>query len=236
MLRTVRLTVLVTVALAALLASLPAGLWDDVTGFFGGLISDVGHVVTAVQRAVRQVIDWFGRLGQLADSAWDWMVNGVEWLGDRAVAVGAGVLHLATWLIERWVPMAAHWALGKAAALALGLYHTVSRWVTGLVNTVIRWVRGLVAELWSFIRGFWRTAWAAITKAANWIARATFYVFGLVAHPDRLAAWIAAHIIEPVVRWLVNAGQGVIRWLVRQTVSLLWDFAHVIERALAGLI
>ena len=236
MLAGIRLAALATVALVALVRTLRAGLWGDITGFFGGVVSDVTHAIRAVLQAVRSVVNWFGRLGQLADSAWDWMVNGVEWLGDRAARIGESLFNLGKWLIERWVPMAVHWALGQAASLALGLYHTVRNWVTGLVNSVIRWVHGLINTVWSFIRGFWRTVWAAVTKAANWIARATFYVFDLVAHPDRLATWLAGHIVEPVIRWLVNAGEGVLRWIVKQTVSLLGDFAHVLERVFAGLI
>ena len=231
-----RALVIVALAVRVAVMVLDGDVLDSIAGALNSVISIPGDAIRAVYNAVKSVWDFFGHLTQLVGAAWDWMVNGVEWLGDRAGWLGSSVWGLGKWLIERWVPMAAHWALGQAAALAYGLAKSVENIARGLVSAAVRFLRGLVHTLETWARDAVRFLLGEIGKIGSWIARAGKYVFGLVAHPARLVDWILPALLTPLLKFLIGSSAPVIRWLIGAFVKLAPELASTLEKAVADLL
>lgn len=234
--RTLRLAALVTVGLWALLLTVRSDLLDDVAGVFNTIISIPGDVVRAIYNAIRGVFDFFGRLTDLLGSAWDWMVNGIEWLGSRAGWLAESAWSSLSWAIGTWAPHLAQWAWWKASHYALGLAHDVEQLAKGLVSDAIRFLQGAIRTVEGWARTAFGAVWGEIKKAADWIAQATVYVFGILAHPARLAAWVVDYLVVPLAKFVISNSAPVIRWLARGFLSFAPDIVHTLEDALASIL
>lgn len=211
-------------------------IWDWISGAFGTITSIPGDVVSTIWRAIKGVGDFFGHLNQLVDAAWDWMVNGVEWLGSRAAWAAGAAFNTISWLVTRWVPMAAHWALGKAVAYAIGAVRQLEKWASTLVGDAVRFLRGLIRTVEAWARSAFRFVTGELGKVLKWIAQAGRYVFGILAHPARLVAWIIPDLMVPLLKFLVTRSAPIIRWLIGAFVHLAPELATTLEQAIAKLV
>ena len=236
MLRSLRLLALAAAALWVALLTVRADIFDDIAGAFNTIVSIPATVVRAIYHAIKAVFDFFGHLGTILDAAWDWMVNGIEWLGSRAAWLATSLWADLKWLIESWIPYAIGWVGHWAASFAQKIVHELGRFVVGLVNSAVRFLRGLIHTVEKWAKDAFNLVWGEIKKAASWIAHATFYVFTLLAHPDRLVSWILGHLIVPLVKFIITASAPIIRWLIHGIVRLLPELVHTLEDAIAGIL
>lgn len=231
-----RRLLLILLLLRAIVAALDADVFDSIASAFNTITSIPGDVVRTIWGAIKGVGDFFGHLNQLVDSAWNWMVNGVEWLGDRTVWALGSVFTTMSWLVTRWVPMAAHWALGTAVAVAYGLAKQVEHFASSAVHALDRVLTGVIHDLSKWARAAVGFILRELGKAAGWISKATGYVFGILAHPDRLVQWFLAALIVPLIKWLIASSAPVIRWLLGEFVKFTPELAATIEDAISKLI
>lgn len=208
----------------------------DIAGVFDTITSIPGAVVRAIYHAIAGVFGFFSRLGTVLDSAWDWMVNGIEWLGDRAVWVAGAAFNTISWLITRWVPMAAHWALGKAVAYAIGAAKAVEHFASSLVHDAIRFLSGVIHTVEQWARAAFRFLTGELGKVLKWIAAAGRYVFGILAHPQRLVAWIIPDLLVPLIKFAITSSAPIIRWLIGATAHLLPELATTLEDAISRIL
>ena len=236
MLRALRLVAVLTLALWAVLVSLREDLLGDIAGVFNSIVSIPCDVLRAIWHAITGVVNFFGRLADILGGAWDFMVNGFEWLGDRASWLAGATFQSLGWVIGHWAPGLASWALGKAVGWAQGAVHTVERWVSALVSDALRWARGAINTVEGWARDTFRAVWGEIKKAADWIAQAGGYVFGILAHPTRLVQWILADLVAPLLDYLIQAGAPVFAWILRGFRTVLPELAHTLEDVLAKVL
>ena len=236
MIALLRLAVLVTVGLVAILRAGPLSVLDWVAGAFNTITAIPGDVVRLLYRAIRGVFHFASGIFDLVGGAWDWMVNGIEWVGSRAVWAVESTFNGLRWIVTHWVPMAARWALDGAVRFARAGLHDLERWAAGMVRSAVRFLHGLIRTVEHWAQAAIRDVWHTLTAAANWIAHATWYVFDLVAHPGRLAQWVAGSIVQPVLRWLLSSSEGVLKWLVRQLPSATEELAHVLEDVFSSIL
>lgn len=231
-----RVIVLALVATRVLVSLARLDIFDWAAGAFNAITSIPGDVVRTIWQAIKGVGDFFGRINELVTSAWDWVVNGVEWLGSRAVWAAGATFNVLTWLTTRWVPMAAHWALGKAVAYAIGAFNQLEKWVTGLLDGAVRWLKGAIRTVEDWAKSAFRFITGELGKVLKWIAAAGGYVFGILAHPDRLVAWIIPDLLVPLIKFIVSNSAPVIRWLIGAFVHLAPELATTLEDALAKIL
>lgn len=231
-----RVIILAFVLARLALRVLPADILDDVAGVFNTITSIPGAVVRAIYHAIASVFGFFSRIGTVLDAAWDWMVNGFEWLGDRMVWAAGAAFNTISWVVTRWVPMAAHWALGKAVAYAIGAAKAVEHYAAGLVHDAIRFLTGALHTVESWARGAFRLVTGELSKIVKWIAQAGKYVFGILSHPTRLVAWILPDLLVPLIKFVIQSSAPVIRWLIGAFVHLAPELATTLEDAIAKLL
>lgn len=231
-----RLAALCLVLARVVVLCMRLDIFDTIAGAFNAITSIPGDVVRTIYNAIKSVWGFFAHVAEVLDSAWDWMVNGVEWLGSRAEWLGGAAFNVLTWLTTRWIPMAAHWALGQAVAYAIGAVKQVERWVSSLVAGAVRILRGLINTVEHWARTAFRAVTGEIGKLITWTVQAGKYVFGILAHPQRLVAWIIPDLLVPLLKFLVSSSAPVVRWLIGAAAHLLPELATTLEDAISKLI
>jgi hypothetical protein len=206
----------------------------------GGLISSGWNTLKGagevVWTAVKSVYNFAAGIFSLVGAAWDWMVNGVGWLGDNLIGAAARILHTLEWVTLHMIPRAVAWAIGKAVRWAehavktlehylLGALRAAEHWLLGALHTLEHWAKGAINQLWHPVRDLW-----------NWFTKLARHAVDLVLHPDRLAAWLVGALVLPLLKWLLARSAPIIVWLVKGAAGLLPTLARTLEDALAKLI
>lgn len=217
-----------------------------VTKAIGAVESALGAAGSAVESAVQgaekaiHAIEaaWAFLTGsyQILDAAWTWMVNGAEWLGGN-VEKWAGETFGTLWhTITATIPDAIAWVFNQAAKWAYGVASRVYHELRSFATNILHFLERLIHTLVNAVRGLLLTFIRWATNPIRWVLQWGAWLVNLVTHPERLADWIAASIIEPVVRWLLKEGAKVIVWMLRQVQHEGSEFAHLIEEVLHDLL
>lgn len=211
-------------------------LFGTVAAWFSGAVNGVVDLAKRAWGAIHTVWHVFGTLAALVGQAWDWMVNGVEWLGSQAAefaeAASAAVWHILTHVI----PEAATWALRRAVGWVIKEAGRIFHWATGLFHTVISWATRELRKVWTWITGAVRVLTHDLRKAWNWITNTAMKAVDLVLHPERLVKWILGHLVTPLLLWMIRSSAPVLVYLLRGFRSHANDFMHTIEDILHDLI
>lgn len=212
------------------------GFLEAVGGFFTGVGNSIAGVASSAWGAVKAVFHFFLRLGDLVGGAWDWMVNGIEWLGDRVWHALVTVGDYLVWTITTAIPEAAKWAFGKAWGLARAGIHFAEHAAAVALHAVTRFLTGLIHTLRSWAEHAFHFVLRIASDAWRWVERAGKWVYNLVSHPARLADWLAGAIVLPILRFLISFGAPVIVWLIKRATSILPAIVHLLEDALARVV
>jgi hypothetical protein len=210
------------------LEAIEAG-WHYVSG-------GVRDVIGKVKAAVRSVLIFASTVFDLVGGAWDWMVNGIGWLGNNLVGAIARLLHLLEWLALHAIPEGLSWVFNKAVGWAKRAVHDARRFLEGALHQLASWAAGELHKLTHWVTSEAARIWRTLTSVWNFIEHTAKRAIDLVLHPDKLAAWVAGAIVLPVLKWLISSSAGVIVWLARRAISLMPELAHTLEDALAKLI
>ena len=210
--------------------------FDEVAGFFGGAISGIADLAKRVWNAITAVWSFLTSVGTLVYQAWDWMVNGVLWFaqeaGRFAYVAGNTLWHIATHVI----PHAVGWALEHAIHWAERELAKLWHWIEHHVAAIYHWATHELGKLWGFVEHHVNDLLHRIAGAWRWIEHVGHAAAELVLHPERLAEWLAAHIVVPVVKWLIGAGRDVLVWASRTFRSELSPIAHLLEDVLDAIL
>lgn len=212
------------------------GIINAIGGFFSGVASGVSDLAGKVWGAIRSLAHVAGEVFHLVGGAWDWVFNGLGWLGNNIIGGLARVLHLIEWLALHAIPEGLGWVLGQAVSWAKRALHDLSGWVKGALSQVTRWAEHALHTLESWARSAVRDVWHTLSAAWHFIETVGKRVADLVLHPDRLVAWFLAALIVPLLRALLKLSAGILVWFIRLAVSLLPAVASTLEDVLAKLL
>lgn len=192
---------------------------EEAAGFVGSLPERALKLGESVLHKARAVWSFLVSIGGVLSGAWTWVVNGAFWLGDR-IQAWAGEVYRTLWqTLTRTIPDAIAWVFVRAAKYAISavtkVYNELRSWVLGIERFVVRLVHDLVNAVKAALSTFIRWATAPIRWVIQWGA----WLIRLITHPANLANWIAGAIVEPVVRWFLKAGAGVVVWFLRLAFS-----------------
>lgn len=211
-------------------------LFSDLSGWFSGAVNGVADLATRAWGAIRTVWHVFGQITLLVSGAWNWMVNGVGWLGDQIGGFCAAVYGAVRHILLEAIPEAAGWALKRAVGWARALAADVERWARGAVKALSSWALKEVRSIWSWITKAVGLLTRDVRKAWNWITQTGRRATELVLHPDRLAAWVLRALIVPLVKWVLTSSAPVLVWLLRGARNHGLQLAHVVEEILHDLV
>jgi hypothetical protein len=196
----------------------------------------VADLAKRVWSALTAVWSFLVNAASLVFGAWDWMVNGVLWLAEQAgrfaFDVGNTLWHLATHVI----PHAIWWGIEHVTKWALHELGKVWAWIEHHVEAIYRWASHEIGQLWAWIEHQVRGLWRDVTNAWHWIEHAGEVAWHYISHPLALAELLAAHIVVPVVRWLLSGGRDVVVWLLRTFASETGAIAHLLEDVLSDVL
>lgn len=202
-----------------------------------GLVSGgVSDLVAKAKAAVRSVLIFASTVFGLVGGAWDWMVNGIGWLGNNLIGALARLLHLLEWLALHAIPEGLQWVLGRATHLAAVALHSARSFLEGLVHSIGHWALHELTRLWRFATGELKRAWHTIATVWNFIEHTARRAVDLVEHPDKLVHWILASLVLPLIRFLLEASAPLLVILFKAFKREAVAFAHTLEDVLAKVI
>lgn len=212
------------------------GILEAIGGLFGGAVSGVVDLARKAWDAAKSIYLFASGVFDLVGGAWDWMVNGLGWLGDNLIGSLARLLHLLEWLALHAIPEGLTWAISHAEHWAAGAIHTLGRFLEGLVHTIAHWTLGELRRLWSALTAEARRIWHTLTSVWNWIERTARHAVNLVLHPEALARWILASLVLPLLRFMIEASAPILAWLFKAFRREAVAFAHTLEDVIAKVI
>lgn len=177
-----------------------SSLWSTVTGFFG-------RVRTGYITLRAEAYGWIS--AQLSHAAA--IAYTLRWVMLVYVPrlIGQGLDQLRTYAVD---------LIRNAIATARAELITVRDWLSGLVNAVadqlgkwISWIQQRLGEI----------------KAD--VTRLLDHVFGVLASPDRLIAWIIEPLVEALVKWTKDNAVRLGRRLVVERTQIFLSTLHLFE-------
>lgn len=212
------------------------GILNAIGGLFSGAVKSVEDLASKAWDAVKSVFLFTAGIFDLVGGAWQWMVNGIGWLGDNLIGAAARVLHLLEWLALQALPEGLHWALTKAVGWARTLVHDARTFLEHLIHGLIGWLHGLINTLRKWATDAFRYVWNTLSQAWHFIETAGKRVADLVLHPEKLVKWILAALIWPLVEWMIKESAALIVWLAKRATGVMHDLAHTLEDALSKIV
>jgi hypothetical protein len=204
--------------------------------FFGGGVKLVEDLAEKTWGAVRSVFLFASGIFGAVGEAWDWMVNGLDWLGEQLISALTASWHLLEWLTLHAIPEALRWAVGLAEHEAAVALHLAREAFDATLGAAVKWARHELDALTSWVTSEARRIWATLSTAWNWIETTGKKVGELWLHPERLADWLVASLVIPLLKFLISTAGAVIVWLFKRAATLMPELASTIEDALHDLI
>jgi phage-related protein len=212
------------------------GLLEAVGSLISGAAGDIKGLINGVWQGVKSVYSFIVTITDLVGDAWDWMVNGLSWLGTNILDWAGVVYNLIRWIIVHGLPDAAAYVYTKAVLWAKAAVKDVERALTGLVHTVEHALSSVISDLKRYTIDAVRDVWRTLTDAWNWIEKTGKAAVNLVEHPALLVEHIIAGASEALLKWLLSQLVRLTVWVWKTTISLLGDIAPIVEDALTKVI
>lgn len=212
------------------------GILEAIGGFFSGAAGTISDLAGKAWQAIKSVYLFAAGVFDLVGGAWDWMVNGIGWLGDNLIGGLARILHLLEWLALHAIPEGLSWAITSAVRWAKARLSAAEHFLEGLVRTLGRWTLGELRRLWRDLTADLRAVWHTLTSVWNFIEHTARRAVALVLHPERLVQWILASLVLPLLRFMLEASAPILTWLFKRFRAEAVAFAHTLEDVLAKVI
>lgn len=214
----------------------PATIFNTVADALGGAFHSVTDLAHAAWRAIRGV--WsilagvFGHVGH----SWGVLYGALHRLVLHAAELGEHVAGFARHVLETVIPGAAHWALREATHVASVLVSRVRSELRGLLSSVRRSLESLVHSVWVRLTHWVRSIERTVIWVWNWLTHGAIKAVDIVLHPTHLAAWVAPHLLGPLLRFLRANLRAVARLIWRQIRGHEAALAHDLEDAIVHLL
>lgn len=212
------------------------GLLETVAGWFSSAGNAIAGVANSAYKAVKGVFAFASGIFHDVGGAWDWMVNGLGWLGDNVIGGFARVLHLLEWLALHAIPEGLSWVYTKLYSWARAAIHAAEHALTVALDAVHRVLDTAIHALENWARSAVKWIEGLLLPLWHWVENTAKRAVDLVLHPERLVAWILADLVLPLVKWLIQQSAPIIVWMAKAARSVLPELAHTIEDALEKLV
>lgn len=211
-------------------------IFDKVAGYFTGAVSDVVEGAKDAWGAIKTVWAFLVSIYRIGDEAWNWVVNGIDWLTGNIEGWVSDVYNTFAHILTQVIPEAAQWALGHAIGWAQKLVDDVEKWVSTAFTNVKKWVEHGLHKLESYAKGLVDAVIKWVTGPIRWVIHNGEKIVNLLFHPERLAKWIVGALVVPLVQWILKSSLPVMTWLLRGFASEGSEFAHLIEDLLEKVV
>lgn len=203
--------------------------FDKVAHFFTGAVNTVIEGAKDAWDAIRTVWAFLVSIARLADGAWEWVVNGVNWFTGMLEGWVSEIYHAIEHTLFTVIPEAATWALKHAIGWAIKLVDELDKWIKTALENVRKWIDARVNDVIHFFKGLYHTLLSWVKGPIEWVIHNAERVAELLFHPDRLAKYIVGHLVIPLIQWLLKSSLPVFAWLLRGFVSEESEIAHLAE-------
>lgn len=182
----------------------PLSIFDTVAGWFEHPITTAVDAVKAAWGAVQTVWEFLVKVSNGEWNAWDWLVNGTEWLGKNLEDWAGDVYSVIGHALTSVIPDAAKWALSQATKWAASEIDKLTKWVTNEYHSVTKWAASELSKLEHLIEARVKAVLHFVTGPIEWVIHTAYHAVELVLHPELLAKYLVEHIALPLVRWLLK--------------------------------
>lgn len=209
---------------------------EALASVFGAAVHGIADLAAKVWNAIRSVYVFASTVFDLVGTAWDWMINGLGWLGDNIVGLAARVWHLVEHVALVIIPNAVRWALGHAIKWAAAAVAEAKHLLNVAINEARRFLHGLINELRSWAVTAFHFVLGLAHAAGHWISTAGAFLWRVVSRPERLVQWILGALVLPLLRFLIEASAPILALLFRAFRREAVAFAHTLEDVLHRLL
>lgn len=210
-------------------ATLPLSIFGDVSKWFSGAVSTVEGAAKQAWGAIQTVWSFLVSIGKLAYDAWEWMVNGVEWLGKTLDDYAGAVYDAIGHVLFTVIPHAVEYAVKEAIAWAGRAIRDVSTWVKHAVSNTVKWAEGEFNKLEHLITSKVAAVIRWVTGPINWVLKEGKRIGELVLNPTALAEYLVGHIALPLVKWFIHNSPPLVLLIVRAIDKSGPEIASAIE-------
>lgn len=143
--------------------------------------------------------------------------------------------NLLQWVLNTGIPELENWALNQVTKV-YDYAKSVYAWALSELNRLEAWAVGELDKLTQWIlKNIWDPLWNAITNAVKWIENEGAYVYYLLTHPDKLAAFLAKYILGTWMDLGRTFSKPFIKWLVHNMALEIPSVSSIIEDIIASL-
>lgn len=205
------------------------GLWNTVTSAPGVIWGGLKGAALALWHFMTGVFDNVG-------SAWDWMVNGVEWLTTNLGGWAAWVFNALRHIFEVTIPNAIATAVSDAAHWAAGAIAAAARAVLRVANEAFSFARQLASAVVAPLAAAFHTAAHTLSIVWSFVTGVGARAVDLVLHPERLLVWIIEGVGVPALVGMIRLLAPVFAAVIRDGEPLAAEIAGALEDVLVKLL
>jgi hypothetical protein len=212
------------------------GILEAVGSLFTKAAGAVTGVAEAAWSGVKALYTFATSIFDKVSDGWNWMVNGLGWIGSNLLGWAAVVYNLLKWAVEKGIPGAAEWAYNHSVVWATNELKKARKWAEHTIAAVRKWLEGLWSDLKRYTIGAIKDVWDTLAQAWNWIEKSGKAAVSLIEHPEHLAEILVEHIAWPLLLWLTRRSATFMLWLGRTLIANTAELASILEDALDKII
>lgn len=182
----------------------PLSIFDSVAGWFIKAVNTAGDVLKQVWGAVQTVWEFLVKVSNGEWNAWDWLVNGTEWLGKNIEDWAGSVYGAIGHVLFSVIPEAVKWAYDNTIRWAA---REIAKGINSLLNDLGKlrtWAIGELHKLENTAKSWVNDIIHFVTGPINWILHTAVHWVNLLMHPELLAKYLIEHIALPLIVWLIK--------------------------------
>lgn len=214
-------------------------IFDDIGKVFDPVVElgeEVIEGAEAAYHAIAIVWKYLTETARFVTVAWDWVVKGVEWFADQAEALAEETFGAMWHILTQVIPEVAEWVYRHAILWALHQIEGLAKRAWHWVRSAIRWAQREFLKAERFVKHLFHNIIKWAEHAVWWVKHRAEYVWHILTHLPRLAAMLAAHIVEPILKWLFRHGSKIVVRLLRSAAHQGSDVERFVEDVLHDML
>jgi len=210
--------------------------WDWIAGLAGQTWGNINQLYQYILRIIQGVIGWIAAqldfISAEITSIWSFIAN----LSSQIWGFVSGVVVSIETALVLMAQNFTGWVTGLISDLrnyADWVYSTLAGSIGALYGNVRQWISGVqqwaLNNIWNPLHDFAAGMFTQLLNLSN-------FVYGLLGHPDRLAALLAQYLWLSWLDLLKSYSGAIGRWLVRSMLGMAGEVVDVLESIIAALI